>query len=60
MKMIFDEVMKPISRRIGSLLAGALIAHGVDAGLTDQIVIGALALLGVASDLIWSKVARAK
>lgn len=53
-RFILNELAKPVLRRFGSYLAGALTALGVAAPSVDQIETGLVALGLVAVDLVSS------
>lgn len=54
MKFVLTELIKPISRRIGSALAGALLALGAADQLAQQVELVATALVLFAADLFLS------
>lgn len=54
------ELLKPLSRRLGTAAAAILIAKGVDPDIVSQIVAGVTALMFVCADLILSATSRLK
>ncbi len=53
-RVFWFEILKPLERRIGSLVSGGLIAYGVSVDHANSVGLGAAALLGVAVDLFAS------
>lgn len=51
MSWLTQEILKPLSRRVGTMLGTAFVSLGVPSGETDIITAGAVALLGVLIDL---------
>lgn len=51
MSWVMQEILKPISRRVGTSLGTALVSLGVPSGEIDVITAGAFAALGVLIDL---------
>lgn len=55
MKTIYNDLMLPMVRRLGTGLAGFLVGTGAGATETEQIVTGLIALFAVVADLVASK-----
>ena len=55
---IVEEVAKPILRRLGTFVGGALVSYGIAAETSSQIVVGLVALGGVLIDLLLSHANR--
>jgi hypothetical protein len=60
MKLLVRQVLNPLLSRVGTLLAGALAAQGVNGETTQQIVTGIIALGLVVVDLAIDKVITKK
>lgn len=57
-KFILKELLKPTLRRLGSMIAGALVTYGVAEDAAVAIQTGAVAALAVAIDLAMSYMER--
>lgn len=61
MKILVQELLGPLGRRLGSMAAGGLLALGAAQGLADQVEIVVPALVALGADLglsHWSRVRR--
>lgn len=58
--ILLGEVIKPLSRRIGTAAASALVAYGLDAAAVDAVEAAMTLLSGVAIDLVLSHLNREK
>lgn len=58
MNWLMSEVLKPISRRLGTAAGAYMIAQGVDASTAETIVAGGIALVGLLVDLGFSHYER--
>lgn len=55
MKFVIEEVVGPLSRRMGSAIGGALLALGATNDLALQVEVVSAALIAFACDLVLSK-----
>lgn len=53
-RLLFDEIAKPVFRRLGTALGAFLIGYGATSDQSAQIVAGFIALMGLAADLLFS------
>lgn len=60
MKILVRQVINPLLSRVGTLLAGALAAQGINGETTQQIVTGVIALGLVLVDLAIDKIVQKK
>lgn len=60
MKILVRQIINPLLSRVGTLLAGALAAQGINGETTQQIVTGFIALGLVLVDLVIDKVVQKK
>lgn len=54
-RSILENLLMPASRRVGSMIAGGLLALGATQGLTDQVELLIPALIAFCADLGLSK-----
>lgn len=57
---MIKEITAAVARRVGSLVAGYLVAQGMDAELIGQVVTGISAVATVSVDLILSHINEKK
>ncbi|WP_114963025.1 hypothetical protein [Tritonibacter mobilis] len=58
MKFLLEEMLRPASRSIGTLLGGALLGIGATEQLAGQVEVVAASLVLFAADLVASHVQR--
>lgn len=54
MKLIISELVKPMVRRVGTVVATLLVAKGIDAQLVDNLMVAASACALYGVDLLAS------
>lgn len=59
-RMIVNEVLKPLARRLGSVIAGGLLALGATQDLASQVELCVPAALALLADLILSHMNRVR
>lgn len=55
---MLKQIAGMISRRIGTLIAGYLVAKGADADLVNQVVIGVGGVVAITADLVLSSIEK--
>lgn len=58
--MLFRNLIRPLSERVGTALAVWLVATGWDGQLVEQFVTALVALTAVSADLIFARMSREK
>lgn len=58
--LIFQDLLAPVGRRLGSMIAGGLLTLGAAQGVADQVETLVPALVALACDLVFSHYSRSR